>query len=87
MWEIALKRRHMQYRVSKKMSPVKMSAEAFRKDDQRVLKNKYSNNSSVATSSAVSMCARLLVRFILTQNCTFALTTELAISQNFFTAQ
>ena len=32
------------------MSPVKMSAEAFRKDDQRVLKNKDSNNSSVATS-------------------------------------
>ena len=53
----------MQYRVSKKMPPVKLSAEAFRKDDQRVLKNKYSNNSSVATSSAVSVCARLLVRF------------------------
>ena len=53
----------MQYWVSKKMSPVKLSAEAFRKDDQRVLKNKYSNNSSVATSSAVSVCARLLVRF------------------------
>ena len=53
----------MQYRVSKKMSPVKLSSEAFRKDDQRVLKNKYSNNSSVETSSAVSVCARLLVRF------------------------
>jgi hypothetical protein len=46
----------MQYRVSKKMSPVKMSAEAFRKDDQRVLKNKDSNNSSVATS-----CSNLLI--------------------------
>jgi propanediol dehydratase large subunit len=52
----------MQYRVSKKMSTVKLSAEAFRKNDQRVLKNMYSNNSSVATSSAVSVCARLLVR-------------------------
>jgi hypothetical protein len=70
------------------MSPVKLSAEAFRKDDQRVLKNKYSNNSSVATSSAVSLCARLLVRF---HTCSklqiFALTTELSISQDFFTAQ
>jgi hypothetical protein len=47
----------MQYRVSKKMSPVKMSAEAFRKDDQRVLKNKDSNNSSVATScSSIGVC-------------------------------
>jgi hypothetical protein len=53
----------MQYRVSKKMPPFKLSAEAFLKDDPRVLKNKYSNNSSVATSSAVSVCARLLVRF------------------------
>jgi hypothetical protein len=53
----------MQYRVSKKMSPVKLSAETFRKDDQRLLKNKYSNNSSVATNSAVSVCARLLVQF------------------------
>ena len=79
----------MQYRVSKKRSPVKLSAEAFRKNDQRVLKNKYSNNSSVATSSAVSVCARLLVRF---HTCSklhinFALTAELAISQDFFTAQ
>ena len=41
----------------KKMSPVKMSAEAFRKDDQRVLKNKDSNNSSVATScSSIGVC-------------------------------
>ena len=42
--------------VYKKMSPVKLSAE-------RVLKNMYSKNCSVATSSAVSVCARLLVRF------------------------
>ena len=77
----------MQYRVSKTMSPVKLSAEAFRKNDPHVLKNKYSNNSSVATSSAVSVSARLLVRFILVQNCTFALTAELAISQDFFMAQ
>ena len=34
-----------------------MSAEAFRKADQRVLKNKDSNNSSVATScSSIAVC-------------------------------